>query len=71
MKYEFIKYLVNVFALICEIQHKVLPDKTDEKLQELFIKIIGYHCPFTTWSFWLDTKFNIGEWKPTDGKSEP
>ena len=45
----------------CELIHK-LPYEYEEKLQELFINIIGYHCPFATWAFWIDEKLGKDRW---------
>ena len=49
--------------LICELIHH-LPYKYEVKLQKWFIDIIGYHCPFATWSFNICDKYNLNLWKP-------
>jgi hypothetical protein len=64
--------LITLLERICCITHH-LPDPYEENLQLLFIKIFGYHCPFVVWSFWIDTKFKLGFWRPTEaarGKNE-
>lgn len=64
------RIILNVicFALvqICELTHK-LPDNYDERLQvKIFIRFIGYHCPFATWSSMMNEKFNLDIWKKPD-----
>ena len=45
----------------CDLTH-MLPHPYDDKLQEIFINIIGYHCPFATWAFHIDEKFGSNRW---------
>ena len=64
---RFIKYLLYMLSYflecICAMQHEKLSDIHDDKLQELWIKIFGYHCPFAIWSENIDRKFNLGVWR--------
>lgn len=52
---------------LCELTHK-LPYKQEEELQEWFIDVIGYHCPFATWAFKIDEKYEINMWLVNDDK---
>lgn len=55
--------LCFVLSWMCEIQHFILSDKQDERLNDWFIEIIGYHCPFTTWSYKINEKYKFNIWK--------
>lgn len=56
------KLLVFGLERLCTLCHH-LPGNYDDHLQNLFITVFGYHCPFAQWSFWVDEKFNVGWWK--------
>ena len=57
------KLLAQILMLICELMHH-LPAKQEKKIQNWFIDVIGYHCPFATWAFNICEKYNIDIWKP-------
>jgi hypothetical protein len=46
---------------VCELTH-LLPEPYHDKVQGIFIDIIGYHCPFATWAFQIDEKFGSNRW---------
>jgi len=60
-----IKLIVILLEKFCTLTHR-LPPYYDEKLQCLFIRVLGYHCPFALWSYWLDKQFDLKVWKETD-----
>lgn len=65
MKRIILKEIALILVWICDLTHK-LPYSYEERLQEkIFIRFIGYHCPFATWSYRIDrmTKFTLGIWK--------
>jgi len=62
MKIFFMKVLCYVFAWACDLMH-TLPDRQEERLQEWFIDIIGYHCPFAIWSVQISRRYNLNIWK--------
>lgn len=66
MKIFFMKVLCHLLVFICDLTHK-LSDKKEEELQEWFIEIIGYHCPFAIWSNGIDKKYNLNIWKKVNG----
>lgn len=58
---------VICFGLVklCNLTH-MLPDRFEEFIQvKIFIRFIGYHCPFALWSYKIDrmTNFTLGVWK--------
>jgi hypothetical protein len=60
---------VICFGLVklCDLTH-MLPYRFDEFIQvEIFIRFIGYHCPFATWSAMMDEKYNLGIWEYPNG----
>ena len=63
MKLLFMKILSLALVKLCDLQHIVLTDAQDERLQGFFIEVIGYHCPLATWSDRIDDKYNLGVWK--------
>ena len=63
MKIFLMKVLCLLFARICDLQHIILTDKQDDRLQLWFIDIIGYHCPMVVWSYNINEKYNLNIWK--------
>ena len=54
--------IAQILMWICDLTH-TLPDPYDEKLQtKVFIPLIGYHCPFATWAFWIDEHLGSDRW---------
>jgi len=58
----FMTFLCFILNQICELTHH-LPEKQEDKLQGWFVEIIGYHCPFSIWSYKINEKYNLAIWK--------
>lgn len=59
------KFLCWLLAEICGLMHK-LPNKQEERLQEWFTDIVGYHCPFALWSYRINQRYGLNIWKKED-----
>ena len=60
---KFLIFTCKTLTLICDLQHKFLPRLVDDVVQQGWILIFGYHCPFVHWSLDLDEKYNLGVWE--------
>ena len=54
--------LCQILLWVCELTH-YLSEKHEDKLQQWFIDIIGYSCPFALWSFHINEKYGFNIWK--------
>ena len=64
-KEEMRKVIFDIIAQylmwVCELTH-LLPEPYHDKVQKIFIDVIGYHCPFATWAFDIDEFYGSNRW---------